>query len=377
MGSRASHWAHAVLCVWVLQSNGWRAAALWPLTSHWPGLSAALSTTFLWWRWSFSVPGDPADTDYTAVGCAITTISSNLTEMSKGVKLLAALMDDEVGSGEDLLRAARTLAGAVSDLLKAVQPTSGEVSSWGKPSLGFWWDRCSLWVSWMGLFLSCSFHPDGGMLLPHCRACRFWTGCRTYGSTLRTAWTLSRKPPYPSPTPKVLDEMQPQKWTDMTNTHLMGIQVLHPKFHEVWINFLPSEWDSLAEHFQPVHLLLVCETSGISLRRFHQDVYISLSGRESEIGIGGASPQDSCPCTACLLALWRKCIFFPSNVCSLFIAPTDGFDCCWKHWTGQWGSSETDRREWDWWAIPSKIFAAHSLGKEPKWWSRPKQQNVT
>ncbi|KAM9714037.1 talin-2 [Dama dama] len=72
--------------------------------------------------------GDPADTDYTAVGCAITTISSNLTEMSKGVKLLAALMDDEVGSGEDLLRAARTLAGAVSDLLKAVQPTSGEVS---------------------------------------------------------------------------------------------------------------------------------------------------------------------------------------------------------------------------------------------------------
>ncbi|XP_038177981.1 talin-2 [Arvicola amphibius] len=70
--------------------------------------------------------GDPADTDYTAVGCAITTISSNLTEMSKGVKLLAAFMDDDVGSGEDLLRAARTLAGAVSDLLKAVQPTSGE-----------------------------------------------------------------------------------------------------------------------------------------------------------------------------------------------------------------------------------------------------------
>uniref|UniRef100_A0A8D2LQW5 Talin 2 n=1 Tax=Varanus komodoensis TaxID=61221 RepID=A0A8D2LQW5_VARKO len=71
--------------------------------------------------------GDPVDTDYTAVGCAITTISSNLTEMSKGVKLLAALMDDEVGSGEDLLKAARTLAGAVSDLLKAVEPTSGEV----------------------------------------------------------------------------------------------------------------------------------------------------------------------------------------------------------------------------------------------------------
>ncbi|XP_069759034.1 talin-2 [Narcine bancroftii] len=70
--------------------------------------------------------GDPVDTDYTAVGCAITTISSNLTEMSKGVKMLAALMDDDVGSGQDLLRAARTLAGAVSDLLKAVEPSSGE-----------------------------------------------------------------------------------------------------------------------------------------------------------------------------------------------------------------------------------------------------------
>lgn len=70
--------------------------------------------------------GDPTDTDYTAVGCAITTISSNLTEMSKGVKLLAALMDDDVGGGNDLMKAARTLAGAVSDLLKAVEPASGE-----------------------------------------------------------------------------------------------------------------------------------------------------------------------------------------------------------------------------------------------------------
>ncbi|KAJ8344556.1 hypothetical protein SKAU_G00318850 [Synaphobranchus kaupii] len=70
--------------------------------------------------------GDPTDTDYTAVGCAISTISSNLTEMSKGVKLLAALVEDDSGSGQDLMRAARTLAGAVSDLLKAVEPASGE-----------------------------------------------------------------------------------------------------------------------------------------------------------------------------------------------------------------------------------------------------------
>lgn len=47
--------------------------------------------------------------------------------MSKGVKLLAALMEDDVGGGNDLMKAARTLAGAVSDLLKAVEPASGEV----------------------------------------------------------------------------------------------------------------------------------------------------------------------------------------------------------------------------------------------------------
>lgn len=61
------------------------------------------------------------------MGCAITTISSNLTEMSRGVKLLAALMDDEVGSGHKLMGAARMLAGAVSDLLRSVEPASAEV----------------------------------------------------------------------------------------------------------------------------------------------------------------------------------------------------------------------------------------------------------
>ncbi|XP_045080973.1 talin-2a isoform X1 [Coregonus clupeaformis] len=70
--------------------------------------------------------GDPTDTDYTAVGCAITTISSNLTEMSRGVKLLAALIEDDTGGSNDLMGAARNLAGAVSDLLKAVEPASGE-----------------------------------------------------------------------------------------------------------------------------------------------------------------------------------------------------------------------------------------------------------
>ncbi|XP_077954054.1 talin-2-like isoform X2 [Gasterosteus aculeatus] len=70
--------------------------------------------------------GEPTETDYTVVGCAITTISSNLTEMSKGVKLLAALMGDEVGSGHKLMGAARMLAGAVSDLLTSVEPAAAE-----------------------------------------------------------------------------------------------------------------------------------------------------------------------------------------------------------------------------------------------------------
>ncbi|XP_043934374.1 talin-1 [Protopterus annectens] len=70
--------------------------------------------------------GDPADTDYTAVGCAVTTISSNLTEMSKGVKLLAALMEDEGANGRQLLQAAKSLACAVSDLLRTAQPASTE-----------------------------------------------------------------------------------------------------------------------------------------------------------------------------------------------------------------------------------------------------------
>ncbi|XP_013858220.1 talin-1 isoform X2 [Austrofundulus limnaeus] len=70
--------------------------------------------------------GDPAETDYTAVGCAVTTISSNLTEMSKGVKLLAALMEDEGGNGQQLLSAAKNLACAVSDMLKTAQPANTE-----------------------------------------------------------------------------------------------------------------------------------------------------------------------------------------------------------------------------------------------------------
>lgn len=70
----------------------------------------------------------PADNvDHTAVGAAITTIATNLPEMTKGVRMIAALMDDE-SSGERLLDAARKLCTAFSDLLKATEPETKEVS---------------------------------------------------------------------------------------------------------------------------------------------------------------------------------------------------------------------------------------------------------
>lgn len=49
--------------------------------------------------------------------------------MSKGVKLLAALMEDEGGNGQHLLGAAKNLACAVSEMLKTAQPANTEVHS--------------------------------------------------------------------------------------------------------------------------------------------------------------------------------------------------------------------------------------------------------
>lgn len=47
--------------------------------------------------------------------------------MTRGVRMLAALMDDDV-SGDKLLDAARKLCSAFSDLLKAAEPETKEVS---------------------------------------------------------------------------------------------------------------------------------------------------------------------------------------------------------------------------------------------------------
>ncbi|XP_060859368.1 talin-1-like isoform X1 [Metopolophium dirhodum] len=60
------------------------------------------------------------DIDYSSVEQAITSITTNLPEMSQGVRVLAALTP----TGDHLLDAARKLCSAFTDLLKAVQPDS-------------------------------------------------------------------------------------------------------------------------------------------------------------------------------------------------------------------------------------------------------------
>jgi talin len=72
------------------------------------------------------VIGSADEVDHTAVGAAITTITTNLPEMTRGVRMIAALMDDD-SSGEKLLDAARKLCTAFSDLLKAAEPETKEV----------------------------------------------------------------------------------------------------------------------------------------------------------------------------------------------------------------------------------------------------------
>lgn len=71
--------------------------------------------------------GPSEDVDHNAVGAAISTITSNLPEMTRGVRMIAALIDDDDG-GDKLLDAARRLCTAFSDMLKAAEPEAKEVS---------------------------------------------------------------------------------------------------------------------------------------------------------------------------------------------------------------------------------------------------------
>ncbi|XP_071942853.1 talin-1-like isoform X3 [Antedon mediterranea] len=71
-----------------------------------------------------SAPGD--EIDYNAVGSHVTTISTNLSELTKGVKMLSSLLEKDGDGGDDILNAARSLMDAFSDLLKAAEPDSTE-----------------------------------------------------------------------------------------------------------------------------------------------------------------------------------------------------------------------------------------------------------
>lgn len=67
----------------------------------------------------------PDDVDHDAMGAAVSQISQSIPEVTKEVRLIAALMEDD-NTSEKLLDTARKLCGALSDLLKAAQPESKE-----------------------------------------------------------------------------------------------------------------------------------------------------------------------------------------------------------------------------------------------------------
>lgn len=63
----------------------------------------------------------PDEIDHDAVGAAVSQIAQSIPEVTKEVRLMAALMEDDT-NGDKLLDAARRLCNAFSDLLKAAEP---------------------------------------------------------------------------------------------------------------------------------------------------------------------------------------------------------------------------------------------------------------
>ncbi|XP_064075634.1 talin-1 isoform X10 [Vanessa tameamea] len=89
------------------------------VTSHIAAMNAATAQVVT------LTAGPTEEVDHTAVGAAITTITTNLPEMTKGVQLIAALLED-APDGERLLDATRALCCAFSDLLRAAEPHAKE-----------------------------------------------------------------------------------------------------------------------------------------------------------------------------------------------------------------------------------------------------------
>lgn len=67
----------------------------------------------------------PDVVDHEAVGQAVTQITQTIPEVTKEVRLIAALMDDD-NNGSTLLDTARKLCNALSDLLNAAEPENSE-----------------------------------------------------------------------------------------------------------------------------------------------------------------------------------------------------------------------------------------------------------
>lgn len=68
----------------------------------------------------------PDDVDHEVISHAVSQITESIPEVTKEVRLLAALMDDDDNNGNKLLDTARKLCNALSDLLKAAEPDSKE-----------------------------------------------------------------------------------------------------------------------------------------------------------------------------------------------------------------------------------------------------------
>lgn len=66
----------------------------------------------------------PDEVDHEAIGSAVSQIAQSLPEVTKEVRMIAALVDDD--SGDKLLDATRKLCNALNDLLRAAEPESKE-----------------------------------------------------------------------------------------------------------------------------------------------------------------------------------------------------------------------------------------------------------
>jgi talin len=87
------------------------------VTSHLASMNAATAQVV--------TASQPDDVDHDAMGAAVSQIAQSIPEVTKEVRLIAALMDDDP-NGDRLLEATRKLCSAFSDLLKAAEPENKE-----------------------------------------------------------------------------------------------------------------------------------------------------------------------------------------------------------------------------------------------------------